>query len=120
MAGGLWPVLRTRPLDKIADPADTPQSILISGFETGPLLPGADVLLSADDKDALQAGVKVLAALTSKVWLATGPTAHPALDGLSGVEKRSVDGPHPAGDPAVQINLIDPPRGGGQVWYVRA
>jgi Na+-transporting NADH:ubiquinone oxidoreductase subunit A len=42
LAGGLWAALRTRPLSQIADPTNTPQSIVVSATETGPLQPGAD------------------------------------------------------------------------------
>lgn len=122
LEGGLWYTLRSRPLSTLPDPEVVPQSILVAATETGPLQPGADVLLSADDKEALQAGIHVLAALTDgKVYL-TVPhgSSHPALAGVSGCEVHAFSGPHPSGDPAVQINLIDPPRGAGQVWYVRA
>lgn len=119
-AGGMWPALRTRPLDRVADPADTPQAVLICGTETGPLQPGADALLSADDKDFVQAAVYALRTLTpGKVFLTTGGS-HPAVDGLDGVEAHTFRGPHPSGDPGVQVNYLHPPMGTGSVWYVRA
>ena len=121
LAGGLWPTIRTRPLNQLANPETSPQSILIGAFETGPLQPGAEVLMSADDRDAMQAGTWVLKALTDgKVFLGHGPTAHPALTNLDGVEAHQFKGPHPAGDPTVQVNLIDPPRGANEVWWLRA
>lgn len=121
LAGGLWPALRTRPFDRIAGPETQPQWILISAFETGPVQPGADALLTAEDAAAMQAGVHVLRAISGgRLHLATGGKAHPALDALQGVERHTFSGPHPAGDPAVQINYISPPKGAGQVWYVRA
>ncbi len=122
LAGGLWAAIRTRPLSLIADPAVVPQSIVVSATETGPLQPGADVLLDATDKDALQAGLVALKALTDGTVFFTSPAghSHPALQGLSGVEEHTFKGPHPAGDSVVQVNLVDPPRGAGQVWYVSA
>jgi Na+-transporting NADH:ubiquinone oxidoreductase subunit A len=121
-AGGLWACLRTRPLDRVADPGDRPQSILVGAMETGPLQPGPEVLLGAEDGDFLQAGVNVLRPLTDgRVYLAVQEGAsHPALSRVQGVEVHSFKGPHPAGDPGVQINLVDPPRGTHQVWYIRA
>lgn len=121
LGGGGWPLIRTRPLDHVADPEDVPQAILIGAHETGPLQPGADILLSADDKPALQAAIHVLAALTDgKVHLARGPGDHPALSGLEGVEEHTFSGPHPAGDPGVQVNHVDPPAKGRKVWTIRA
>lgn len=122
LAGGVWPLLRTRPLDHVPDPEVVPQSILIAGMETGPCQPDVDALLGADDAEALQAAVHVLAALTDgKVYLSKREGhAHPALDGLTGVEVHTFSGPHPAGDPAVQVSHIDPPRAGGRVFTLRA
>lgn len=121
-SGGLWSLLRTRPLDRIPAFGDVPQSIHISAMETGPLQPGVDVLLSADDAPFMQAGVDLLNALTDgSVSLAVRQgTSHPALSSLQNVQLHQFAGPHPAGDPVVQINLLDPPRGSGQVWYLRA
>lgn len=120
--GGMWPALRTRPLDLVAAPDVVPQSIVVSATETGPLMPGAAQLLPQDAKQALQAGLYVLKALTDGAvhLTVTAGDAHPALSGLDGVTAHTFKGPHPAGDPAVQVNYIDPPRGVGQVWYLKA
>jgi Na+-transporting NADH:ubiquinone oxidoreductase subunit A len=122
MAGGLWFSLRQRPLDRMAEPSDSPQAILICGTETGPLMPGPDVLLDPAAKDQVQAGVHVLSALTEgPVFLTTlAGSSHPALTGLSGVQHEVFKGAHPAGDATVQINHCTPPRGDGVVWYVSA
>lgn len=120
-ASGCWPFLRTRPLDRLADPSVVPQSIFVVATETGPLQPGADVLLGADDAEALQVAIDALRKLTDgPVHLTEGETSHPALAKLEGVQRHRVVGPHPSGDPAVQVNLIDPVRGSNRVWYIRA
>jgi Na+-transporting NADH:ubiquinone oxidoreductase subunit A len=122
MQSGWWAALRTRPLNRVPDPetpADQVQSVLIGAMDTGPLMPGPDQLLDASDAEALQAAVHLLSRIAPKVYLASaGP--HPALDKLQGIELHTFRGPHPAGDPAVQVNLVDPPRGTGQVWTIRA
>ena len=123
LSGGLWPALRTRPLNRVPEPGSSPQSILIGALETGPLQPGAEVLLSADDADALQAGVRVLSAMTDgKVYLGLGRGGgrHAAFASVDGVEVHEFAGQHPVGDPTVQVNLIDPPRGAEKVWWIRA
>jgi Na+-transporting NADH:ubiquinone oxidoreductase subunit A len=122
LATGLWAHLRTRPLDKVAHPEEEPQSIFIGAMDTGPLQLGATALLADDDGEALQAAVNALSNLTDgKIFLCERSGAgHPALSTVNGVERHAFRGPHPAGDPSVQINLVDPPRGSGQVWYLRA
>ncbi|MEZ4237874.1 MAG: hypothetical protein R3F59_17345 [Myxococcota bacterium] len=120
LASGWWPALRTRPLDQVARPDTVPQSILVGALETGPLMPGAAQLLDPADREALQAAIYALGKLAPRVILAAGEGGHPALSGLQGIELHTFAGPHPAGDPAVQVNLVDPPRGTGQVWTIRA
>ena len=120
-ATGLWPTLRTRPLDKMPSGDGCPQSILIGAMETGPLQPGVEALLTAEDREGLQAAVTLFRRIAPKVFLARrAGAAHPALDGLKGVEEHTFSGPHPAGDPSVQVNLVDPPRGAQAVWTIRA
>ncbi len=117
---GQWVAFRTRPLDNIPAPDAEPQAILVSATETGPLMPGPDQLIDPADKEFLQAGLTALSQI-AKVYLAVpSGSGHPALSGLSDVEVHGFSGPHPAGDPAVQVNLVTPPRGNGQVWYCRA
>lgn len=116
---GQWAAFRTRPLDNIPAPDAVPQAILVSATESGPLMPGPAQLLSPDDKEALQAGLLALGQLAGAVHV-TSNGSHPALQGLSGVTQHTVVGPHPSGDPAVQVNLICPPKGAGQVWTCRA
>lgn len=121
LARGQWGAFRTRPLNNVPRADARPQAILVSATETGPLQPGADVLIVPGDKEALQAGLTALAKLTDRVHLTVPKgTTHPALQGLTGVQVHGFAGAHPAGDPSVQVNLVDPPRGGGQVWTVRA
>ena len=80
------------------------------------------MLLSADDKDALQAAVYALKAITDgAVHLATPHgSSHPAMTGLVGVETHGFSGPHPSGDPALQVNYVCPPKTGQMVLTIRA
>ncbi|MEZ4317505.1 MAG: NADH:ubiquinone reductase (Na(+)-transporting) subunit A [Myxococcota bacterium] len=118
---GQWAAFRTRPLDNIPRFDAVPQAILVCATESGPLMPGADVLLDPADKEFLQAGLAALAKLAPQVHLAVPKgTTHPALQGLSGVQVHGFSGPHPSGDPSLQVNLVCPPKAGGQVWYCRA
>ncbi|MCB9673053.1 MAG: NADH:ubiquinone reductase (Na(+)-transporting) subunit A, partial [Alphaproteobacteria bacterium] len=87
---GQWGAFRTRPLDNIPRADATPQAILVAATETGPLMPGADVLLSAADKAHLQAGLTALGKLAPVHLTVPGGSSHPALQGLSGVTQHSV------------------------------
>jgi Na+-transporting NADH:ubiquinone oxidoreductase subunit A len=122
LEGGGWPFLRTRPLDHIADPKSAPQAILICGTETGPLQPGADVLLGVEDRDALQAAVYALQSMTEgRVYItAEADSEESAMWSLDGVVEHTFSGPHPAGDAGVQVNHIEPPVGTQRVWWIHA
>jgi Na+-transporting NADH:ubiquinone oxidoreductase subunit A len=119
--GGMWPTLRTRPLDLIPNPEATPQWILIGAFETGPLQPTIDTLLSAEDAIHFAAGVSALKAVANgALVMATAHGSNHAALKASGVTTHTFSGRHPAGDMGVQVNHIAPPKAGGQVWTIRA
>lgn len=119
--GGL-PLLRTRPVDHLPDASERPSHVLIAGTETGPAQAGPSALLSGDDAEALQAAVHVLGAISQgKVYLTVPGSGAPApLQGLSGVDTHAFSGPHPSGDPAVQVSYLCPPGPGDKVWYLTA
>lgn len=120
LESGMWPVIRQRPYSVIANPADDPKAIFISGFDTAPLAPEIDFLVK-DSLDELQKGLDALKKLT------TGKI-HISLNGdkpdsgifsvLKGVEIHKFAGPHPAGNVGVHIHNIDPLNKGEKVWFV--
>ena len=55
LASGLWPFIKMRPIDVVANYTDTPKSIFVSGFDSSPLAPDYDYLLYTRDKE-FQAG----------------------------------------------------------------
>ena len=58
LSSGLWPFLRMRPIDIVANPTDTPKAIFISSFDSNPLAPDNDFIL--DGKDAeFNAGIEL-------------------------------------------------------------
>ena len=121
LATGMWAALQTRPLAKLPMPDELPQAVLIGGMETGPLQPDADTLLNFDDRDALQAAIALFGRLAPVVHVAIrAGSQNPAFKGLQGAELHGFTGPHPAGDPALQVNLVSPPEGGRRVWVIRA
>jgi len=58
--GGLWPLIKQRPFNCIANPADTPKAVFVSAFDTNPLAPDYDFVLEGRSED-FQAGIDALA-----------------------------------------------------------
>lgn len=116
--GGAWVNLTQRPFGTIADPADTPKAIFISGFDTHPLAPDYDYALAGEEQ-SLQAGLDILRKLTDgKVHLNVDGSGEVLriYSSVSGVEVNKISGPHPAGNVGVQIHHLDPINKGDIVW----
>lgn len=115
---GLWPFLRMRPIDIIAQPDDNPKSIFVSGFDSSPLSPDYDFLMK--DKSAeFNAGLELLNMLTEgKVHLQTRNKSSEVFTNAKNVQRNIVKGPHPAGNVGTQIHEIDPINKGEVVWYI--
>lgn len=119
LAGGCWPFIKQRPYDIIANPADTPKGIFISGFDTAPLASDLDFTLKGQEK-YLQAAVTALGKLTSGSVHVSVKDRSSVLAGLEGVQLHTVSGPHPAGLVGTLINKVDPINKGERVWTVNA
>lgn len=115
---GLWPFMRQRPYDVVANPQEQPKAIFISGFDSSPLAPDTDFVMK-DKMADFQVGIDALKVLADgkKVHLSykKGSTV---LKSAQGVELHEIDGPHPAGNVGVQIHHINPINKGEVVWYV--
>jgi Na+-transporting NADH:ubiquinone oxidoreductase subunit A len=119
-ASGVWPQLIQRPFGIIANPADTPKSIFISGFDTHPLAPDYNVLLKGQE-EAFKTGIDILKKLTKgKIHL--GVPAEEAVPSvfanLQQVQVNKFSGPHPSGNVGVQIHHIDPIGKGDIIWTI--
>lgn len=120
LASGVWPFVRQRPYDIIANPNEKPKAIFISGFDSNPLAADVDFILQ-DKKEEFQAGIDALKKLTDrKIHLGLKPNhaANSVLNSAQGVEVITFEGPHPAGNVGVQIHHTDPINKGERVWYV--
>lgn len=120
LASGVWPSIRQRPYSVIANPDDDPKAIMIPAFDSAPLAPDFDFILSGQEK-AFQTGVDALLKLTSgKVYLnMSNKQVSKTLSGTKGVEHCIFSGPHPAGNMSTQINRISPLNKGEVIWYLR-
>ncbi len=116
---GMWPLIKQRPLDVIANPSTEPKAIFISGFDSSPLAPDFDYMLHADAVN-MQAGINALAQMTAgKVYLTIkGASTDASIKQLANVEISTIEGPHPAGNVGVQIHHISPINKGETVWTV--
>jgi len=116
---GVWPMIRQRPYSTIADPADKPKAIFVSGFDTAPLAPDFDLIVHGHG-EAFQAGLDVLAKLTAgKVHLNIDDkkTVSKVFLNSKQVQINRFSGPHPTGNVSVHISRVDPLNKGEVVWY---
>jgi len=119
-SAGLWPALIQRPYGVVARPESTPRDIFISGFDSAPLAPDYAFILK-ENKEAFAAGLKALKKLTTgKVYLSVRPeqASLPLYSGHAGVETAVFSGPHPAGNPGVQMHHLAPLNKGEVVWTI--
>ncbi|MEM9647875.1 MAG: Na(+)-translocating NADH-quinone reductase subunit A [Bacteroidota bacterium] len=120
LKSGVWPFVKQRPYDIIANPEATPKAIFISGYTTAPLAAETDYVLQGKEAE-LQAAITALGKLTpGKVHVSVGKSGSSPLEGMQGVTLHKVSGPHPAGLVGTQINKIDPINKGEVVWTIAA
>jgi len=117
---GTWPFIRQRPYDVIANVQDAPKAIFISGFDSAPLAPDYDFILSGHEND-FQTGITVLKKLTDGKVNLTVNGDFPIskfFSHIKDVELHTISGPHPAGNVGIQIHHIDAVNKGEVVWYI--
>lgn len=120
LSSGVWLNLVQRPFGLVADPAEKPKSIFISGFDSHPLAPDYNFLYKGQDQ-FFQVGVDILKKFT------VGPVhlnVHSAREistvfsQVKGVELNKFSGPHPSGCVGIQIHHIDPIGKSDAVWTI--
>ena len=120
LMAGVWPFVRQKPYDIIANPIDMPKSIFISTFNTAPLTIDNDFALYGMD-ELFQKGLDYVVKLTSgKTHLNIDGNTNPSkvFTEAKGVEINKISGVHPAGNVGVQMHHIDPINKGEVVWYL--
>jgi Na+-transporting NADH:ubiquinone oxidoreductase subunit A len=120
LKSGLWPALKQRPYNIVADPDDKPKSVFVSAFDTAPLAPDYDFIIQGAESD-FQAGIDALSKLTPGKVHVNVNSEYPASNAYTQVRNATTNyfkGPHPAGNPGVQIQRIDPINKGDIVWVV--
>lgn len=119
---GLWPMIRQRPFNVVADPNDQPKGIFISTFDSAPLAPDLNLVVRGRE-DAFQKGLDVLSRLTDgEVHLGLDARGEvvpsKAFTEARGVALHWFHGPHPSGNVGVQIHHIDPIGSNDRVWVL--
>ena len=119
LACGLWPFIKQRPIDVIADQNQEPKAIFVSAFDSSPLAPDYNFILEGREED-LQTGFNALCQLTKgKVHLNIDAINDSALfSNIKGVEINKFAGKHPAGNVGTQIHHIDPINKGEYIWTI--
>lgn len=119
LESGVWPFIKQRPYDVVANPTVTPKAIFISGINTAPLAPDLEFVLEGKES-FLQAAVTSLSKLTDGgVHISIG-SGNSIFSGLKDVTTHIVKGPHPAGNVGTLINKTNPINKGETVWTVAA
>ncbi len=117
LKSGVWPVIRQRPYTIIANPADTPKAIYISGFDSAPLAPDYSMIAKEGISD-FQTGIDVLNKLAGQPVRLGLPGGKNDFPKVSNADITYFEGPHPAGNVGIQIHKTDPINKGDIVWIV--
>lgn len=119
LANGLWPFMRQRPYDIVAEPNCIPRDIYVTAHFTAPLAPRFGYLLEkSENRRYLQTALEALTKLTpGNVYLGVEEPIALAVDR---VKQYITKGPHPAGTVGVLINRTYPINKGEVVWTLKA
>lgn len=119
LQSGLFPYIKQRPYDIIANPDDTPRDIFVTAIDSAPLAPAFSLVLKREE-ESLKTGLRVLTRLTKgKVYLGTD-NGDPVSVSVPGCEVVRFEGKHPVGNVGVQIAAIAPVNKGETVWTISA
>lgn len=119
LQSGCWPYLSQRPYGIVANPEDVPVAIYMSCFDSAPLAPDYDFAY-AQKLQSLQMGIRVLERLCpGKVHLGLNAESseHSVFRQLKGIV-HFFRGPHPAGNPGVQLHHVCPVSKETVIWTI--
>nr|WP_297912176.1 Na(+)-translocating NADH-quinone reductase subunit A [uncultured Allomuricauda sp.] len=118
LKSGVWPFIKQRPYDIIANTDVTPKAIFVSACSTAPLAADIDFTLQGKETE-LQAAITALSKLTpGKVHVTIGKSSDSPFANIEGITLHKISGPHPSGLVGTQINKIDPINKGEMVWTI--
>ncbi len=120
LKSGIWPSIIQRPYAVVANPEYRPRDIYVSCFDTAPLAPDLDFAVKGEGED-FDTGVRVLRKLTGgNVHLGLNADYPPSnvFTEVRDVVRHYFHGPHPAGNPGIQIHHTVPVNKGERVWHI--
>ena len=121
LKSGVWPFIRQKPYDIIANPTDMPKAIFISAFNSAPLTIDNDFALYGMD-ELFQKGLDYITQLSSgktHLNIDGNTNSSTVFTGAKGVVINKISGAHPAGNVGIQVHHIDPINKGEVVWYLQ-
>ena len=125
LEGGMWPHIRQRPYDIIANPQQRPDAIFINCMDTAPLASEADYVLQERMSD-FKAGVSAMSTFCDTIHVVTPKTLGTSIfaentSGIKGIQFHCFSGSHPAGLVGTHIHHISSlGKAGKVVWHLNA
>lgn len=114
MRSGLWALMRRRPFSIVPRPSDVPRDILITCFDTSPLMPDFEKVLG-DQLYYVGEAVKALKMLTpGRIFICVDE--HSTIPDIPGAEMVEFNRLHPSGNPGFQLAALAPINKGEVVW----
>ena len=118
LENNIWPFIKQRPFNKVANPSDMPKSLIVSLANTAPLAINHNFTLS-EQKEYIISALKHLKELTNgKLFVVIRPGEFEYLSELEYLNLIEVEGPHPAGNVGVVINHLEPINNKDVIWTV--
>ena len=117
LQSGVWPYLRQRPFNIIADPKQDAKAVYISTFDSAPLAADYQYVLK-DQMADFQAGVDLLSKLAPVYVGFDNKIGGNIFQNVKNATLTGFEGPHPAGNAGVQISHVCPVNKGEMVIVV--
>ena len=117
LQSGVWPYLRQRPFNIIADPKQDAKAVYISTFDSAPLAADYQFVLK-DQLADFQAGVDLLSKLAPVYVGYNNKISGNIFQNVKNAKLTGFEGPHPAGNVGVQISHVCPVNKGEMVIVV--
>ncbi len=118
LESGAWTYFKQRPYNVVANPTAEPKAIFVSTFDSAPLAPDYDFIVSCNE-EFFQKGIDALTKI-APVYVGTHNSGcSKAFSGAKCEKVTIFDGPHPAGCVGVQINHTNPINAGEKVFTIQ-
>lgn len=115
LKAGVFPAIKQRPYDIVADSHKTPKAVFVSAFDTAPLGIDYDFIINRD-LEAFHTGLRILGKF-APLYVNVGPTSSRKIYEGSKEAKVSIfRGSHPASNVGTQINKLNPINKDEVVW----